>query len=148
MQIDEFTELLDRYGSRSEDWPTSQRDAMRALLSASNAAREALHAAQQLDVALDAYVMQSPDLTERIMARLPRSRLQEVLDWLLPSMPSLWWRPAFAAAMPLLLGIAVGATVDVAGVDAVNSDWDAQEQIVLDSQIGLIAALNAGEGDE
>jgi hypothetical protein len=33
-------------------------------------------------------------------------------------------------------------------VDAVNSDWDAQEQIVLDSQIGLIAALNAGEGDE
>jgi anti-sigma factor RsiW len=139
MQIEEFTEMLDRCGSDVAAWPAHQRAAMEALLERDSAARHALASARRLTERLDAYAVPVPDLSARILAALPaaaparrRDSLAERLQrWLLPSQPAEWWRPALAAALPLCLGIVVGAATPPPAATAASGAWSLQEQILL-----------------
>ena len=102
----EFETLLDRHGGDRSRWPAEQRDAAETLLSSDADAWAALHAAAQLDAALDAFLRApSPPLglRERIVAGTPPR--DAWLDWL----ASRLWRPVGLASAPLLLGFAVGA---------------------------------------
>ena len=137
MDPERFRFLLDAYGSDSRHWPAEERPAMEAFLAENAEAEVWRREAQALDLALSGYSVESFDLTDRILGSVPRSALEQVLDWLLPEEPRAWWRPAVAAAIPLFLGIAIGITDPAASVSgSTDGDWTAQEQDLLSGSYG------------
>jgi len=48
MSLDEFQDVLDRYGDRADDWPADRRPLAQALLAQSAAARERIARAQAM----------------------------------------------------------------------------------------------------
>jgi hypothetical protein len=108
---------------------------METFLAANPEAEAWRREAQALDLALHAYAVPDLNIADRVLASVPRSLLERGLDWLLPAEPVLWWRPAVAAALPLVLGVAIGLA-DVAVGGATNSDWTTQEQALLATGIG------------
>lgn len=139
MSPDRLEELLEAYGSREDNWPEELRHAMLACLESSCETPQVLDSAQRLDARLNAYVPALPDLEQRILEAIPKTRLESFLDWLLPTLPHLWWRPTMAAAMPLLLGVAIGLGTgeDTTGVIGsllsgdTDADWELQERSLL-----------------
>ncbi|MDP5069352.1 MAG: hypothetical protein NWQ45_00480 [Congregibacter sp.] len=131
MSPEQLRELLDTYGSREQRWPPDQRLAMRASLDAHPQLQQQLLAARELDAMLDSYVPPAVDLEARIFAALPRSASERLLNWLLPDVPRLWWRPALAAALPLVLGLAIGIESQNIISAGVTSDWEQQERSLL-----------------
>ena len=131
MSPERFQELLDIYGASEERWPEDQRVNMRAALDAYPQLRQHLFAARELDLMLDRYSPEPVDLQQRILDAVPASALERLLTWLLPDVPQLWWRPAMAAALPLLLGLAMG--IQSPGLLSVSAttDWEAQERSLL-----------------
>ncbi|WP_439105536.1 hypothetical protein [Congregibacter sp.] len=128
MTPERLQELLDIYGSREERWPEDQREGMRACLEAFPELRSQLFTARELDVMLDNYVPATADMEQRIFAALPRSFADRFLQWLLPDVPQLWWRPVVAATLPLVLGLAIGLeSQDMASA----TDWELQERNLL-----------------
>jgi hypothetical protein len=98
---------------------------------------------QAFDDALDRYQVDIDvgDLAGRIIAAVTGpSRpgqtgkgtrlLDRILDWLMPAdtSPRNLWRPAVAAALPLLLGVAIGSTINLDEPDTTDS-W--QDEIYL-----------------
>ena len=135
MKAERFRQLLDSYGGDASRWPASLRGEMLEFVDAHPEARNWLHEARHMDLLLDSYQPSTADLTERIMGALPRSFVDRVLEWLLPALPSQWWRPALAGAMPLVLGVAIGLSeLSVVGADSV--DWELQEQLLLVAPAG------------
>lgn len=143
MNQDQFRELLDTYGAKEANWPEESRPGARALLERNEAATRLLRECQAFDDALDRYQVDIDvrDLAGRIMAAVPGpSRpgrtgkgtrlLDRILDWLMPAdtSPRNLWRPAVAAALPLLLGVTIGSTVNMDGFDPIDS-W--QDEIYL-----------------
>lgn len=106
MSTDEtrFEEALDRWGTNFSDWPTDTADWGRRLVEESEAARRAHEQALRIEGALGALspLPASADLKQRIVdaaegerryRKAPRRSL---------------WRPALAAAIPLLVGFWLG----------------------------------------
>lgn len=129
MQAETLRRLLDTYGADPARWPEEQRAAMHTALAAHPELAERRRQAADLDRWLDSYRVARFDLGERILAAVPETRLERLLHWLLPAQPGLWWRPAMAAAMPLVLGVAIGLGGTMAASTA--PDWSAQEQALL-----------------
>lgn len=129
MQADRVRQLLDAYGADPGRWPEKQRDAMQAALARDPELEAVRREAAELDRLLDGYAVGGLDLTGRILAAIPETRLERLLGWLLPAEPTLWWRPAMAAALPLVLGVAIGVS-DIPLTGA-TYDWSAQEQALL-----------------
>ena len=130
MNAERFRQLLDSYGADESRWPADLRGPMRDFLDATPEARQWLFESRDLDVLLDSYQPASADLSERILAALPRSRVDRFIAWLLPSAPAQWWHPVAAGAMPLVLGLAIGLNVpEVADQD--SPQWELQEQALL-----------------
>ena len=130
MEPERFRSLLDAYGGDPERWPTSERLSMQEFLDLNPQAEAWRREAQALDLALADFPVAPADLVDRIMARIPPSRVERFLAWLLPTERHDWWRPAAAATLPLVLGVVIGMTeVTASGVG--DLDWTAQEQALL-----------------
>lgn len=110
MTLDTFIENLDRYGPDLAAWPTADAAAARALLKRSAPAAQAMDQA----LAVDALLRALPDrpaaahLARRISARAGVSSdlWTAFADWFGQAL----WRPALAAALPLILGFVLGFT--------------------------------------
>ena len=118
---------------------------MEAFLAAHPEAEAARRDALDLDLALAAFPVEAFDIRERILDAIPASGPERFLAWLLPTEPRAWWRPAVAAAVPLMLGVAIGV-VDPAGT-ARTTDWTVEEQSLLGAGSWTGAWNGAGEGD-
>ena len=130
MNAERFRQLLDSYGADESRWPADLRAPMRDFLEATPEARQWLFEGRELDQLLDSYRPANVDLSERIMAALPRSRIERCIDWLLPQAPAQWWHPVAAGAMPLVLGLAIGLNVPEP-TDGDALEWEVQEQALL-----------------
>jgi len=102
----QFTDLLERHGPDLTRWPEAVLPGAEALLRQSAEARE-LH---QTMLGLEQRLLGLPDLPAAdylqagILAELPRDPWSGVLEWF----TSAFWRPALAAALPLVVGFAIG----------------------------------------
>ncbi len=138
MKLDEFTDLLDRRGGDSDNWPAPEREGAAALLRESSAARELLRRQQMLESLLERDAApEFAGLEAKVLGQaLPRragTGLEGVIAWLTPgSSPGGWWRPALAACLPLVCGIALSGFFGF-GLDAEDPGyayWD-QELYLL-----------------
>lgn len=126
--------LIAAYGADPVRWPEDEREAAMALLDATPALRAILNEALTIDGFLDTNHHRQVLTPEAILAQLPAPGLieriqrwgQRVLDWLTPSAPSDFWRPAVAAMVPLALGVAIGV-----GTAADSADWSTTEAYVF-----------------
>jgi hypothetical protein len=107
MNEQEFKNQLDRLGSDLARWPSQSAAQARSLLEYSSAARDSLAAARALDRAFE--TLRQPalpaGLSSRILDRVSHPDPWERLgDWFTAAL----WRPALAAAVPLVVGFMVG----------------------------------------
>lgn len=128
MNRERFLELLDAYGAREAAWPAEERAAMCAQLDDDAQARRALDAARELDAQLDSYRPSLPDLGARVLAALPPpGPLERLLAWLFPGGAGSLLRPAATAALPLVLGVALGMALPGTATDDPGG-WEGQER--------------------
>ena len=106
MNIDEFNDGLDRWGSRTERWPEPDRSAATALLEQSEAARRQLAQAELADQLLAADHHPAPHhLRQQILQQLEGDDMvQRLADWFAAAL----WKPVLAAACMLALGFSIG----------------------------------------
>jgi hypothetical protein len=93
---------------------------------------------------LDSFQPQGVDLSDRIVDRISRTRLDRLLAWLIPTQPAEWWRPALAGALPLIVGVAIGpSTLELPLLaTGVSIDWEQAERALVvpsawDEQTGV-----------
>lgn len=113
MNLNEFTELLDLYGSATEAWPPQRREAATRLLKVDQQARLLLQQQSQLDETLAQLPLpEFPGLEHRIIQQaLPQRRpspLDSFIEWLIPHRTPQLWRPVLASCLPLVFGILLG----------------------------------------
>ncbi|GAB5413584.1 MAG: hypothetical protein Cons2KO_11870 [Congregibacter sp.] len=142
MNRDEAKALLDAYGADAEKWPAERRQALALFLDGDDAAADILKEARQLDQVLATYELPGVDLADQILDALPQSGLERLLNWLMPVPASLWWRPAMAAALPLAIGVCIGAlNPEFSAYDDVN-DWASVEAQLLSLPAGESAGVS------
>jgi hypothetical protein len=132
MNAERFRELVDAYGADSRRWPAGERVAMEAFRAAQPQAESWLREAKELDAWLDGDTVTPRDLSRQILGALPPSLAEGIIAWLLPSTPSLWWRPAVAAVLPMVLGVAIGVATAV----PTPMDWAEEERALLSAASG------------
>lgn len=133
MSADRLNELLDSYGADPANWPEEDRG-LAHLLRLPQGAREtsAFREAQRTDKLLER--LQAEDREQRDMARTvgnimaataPQRTRQgkppgaSLVDWLFPEAAlARLLRPALAASLPLLVGVAVGLAAPFETYDA------------------------------
>lgn len=121
MNIDDFEQGLDRWGSDLTSWPDPERIAASALVERSVGARALMVQAQSLERWLDeCRTHEAPrQLKERILAQLPRRDIwQRAADWF----SSALWRPTLAGTGVLLLGFAAGVLLPATSQDTLLDD--------------------------
>ena len=126
-----FAEILEAYGANASHWPADQRETLLELIARSDEAREMLEQARQLDQLLDQYTVAESDdkLLHQVLDGIPKTTLvDQFLAWLWPKQKSLFWQPALAMSLPLVLGIMVGSLWTP--VDPVD-DWDEEGIYVM-----------------
>lgn len=131
LSTERFRELIDSYGASAQQWPGEYRRQMQEYLDANPEASTWLDDARSLDVLLNSYSPELPDLSQRILDNAAPSLFERLLLWLLPSSPQDWWRPALASAMPLALGVMIGFATPVATTTASTDNWEEQERAFL-----------------
>lgn len=125
----DFVRLSEAYGGDLNKWPLDTRDAARNLAAADETAATILAEAAVLDELLSSAEPTSPSdlLLQRILAARPR-----------PAFDADWRRPAVAAALALVVGLASGfagglVTPGVSGDDYVTPEYaDAFDGLVED----------------
>ena len=117
MTEQEFAALADTYGSDLAHWPAELTDSANQLLARSANCRDVIAQARQLDRAFETLKAHRapPGLAGEIAGAVQQTTLAgRLVDWLIESP----WRPAAAAAVPVVLGFLVGAgTVEPALTD-------------------------------
>ncbi len=132
MEPERFRELLDAYGAEPDHWPPAERSAMEHFARDRGHAAPWLAEAQRLDQHLARYQVSAPDLSARILKGIESSLPERFLAWLLPSNPVNWWRPAFAGAMPLVLGVALSLSgIDYGFSEPETYSWELEERALL-----------------
>ena len=138
MKLEQFTHLLDVYGGDSSAWPAQDSERVQALLRENAQARELLQQQRRMESLLDEIeAPEFPDLEARVLRQpLPARTLalaDRIVNWLIPGDSLLaWWRPTFAACLPLFVGIVLSGWFSF-GVDAQDPGyayWD-QELYLL-----------------
>ena len=117
MNIEQLQQLIERYGGNAILWPEDEREAALTLINKSDAARQLLVEAAQLDALLNSYhIPEDPAGRQRMMRRILDQVTpgwpERLLAWLTPDPGRLnrsIWRPALAAALPLVIGMTLGA---------------------------------------
>lgn len=115
MTLQDFTRIIDLYGTESARWPKSLRGDCESFVANNVEARALLNQQWRVDEALAQLEVPSfPGLEARILNQsLPernRNLFETVVSWLLPegSFGRQVWRPAIAACIPLVFGIVLG----------------------------------------
>ncbi|MCB1647500.1 MAG: hypothetical protein KDI36_18705 [Pseudomonadales bacterium] len=134
MDPDRFRTIVEAFGADPERWPEAERTAAQAFLASSPQAQQLLAAEQDLDALLD--TVPAPAIADQsagILARLPVAEpalIERLTDWLIPERMSFatFFRPALAAALPLLAGIYLGPMINLTDTETVNY-WD--EEVYL-----------------
>ena len=132
MDTERFRGLVDAYGADPRRWPEDERAAMEAFRGAEPPAEAWLHEARELDGWLDRDTVTTRDLSQQILRALPQPFAERLVAWLLPREPGLWWRPAVAAALPVVFGVAIG----MATPTTTATDWTEEEQALLSAVPG------------
>ena len=108
--VSDIADALDRWGSDLHHWPSQAATSAKRLLENSPEAIRLMKEAVDLEtefLQLRDHVT-TPGLERKILAELPpRDSLQRIADWLTGAL----WRPALAAAVPLVVGFVLGITV-------------------------------------
>ena len=105
MNLEEFGQALDRWGSAITDWPEPTRQAAQQLLQSSAAARELHQQAEHVDVLLAEVLPAPPALQQQIIRAVPTDDVwQRLADWFATAI----WKPALAASCALLVGFVLG----------------------------------------
>ncbi|MFK7828288.1 MAG: hypothetical protein AB8B57_00790 [Congregibacter sp.] len=128
--------LLDAYGGKASNWPDEYRLQLQEFVDGSHAAQQWCREARELDDLLDSSELLLPDLTEQIMQAIPISVSERLLAWLFPHSIGECWRPAMAAAFPLIVGVAIGISDPLASESDVLelAGWEATEVALLESR--------------
>jgi hypothetical protein len=136
--IERFSQLLDAYGGDAKRWPLEERAPALKLLEVSSEAYCLQQSAQTLDNLLDSIPISSPTtaLRNRIIAKIHKSTKptkdawQWLMEWLLGTTPlEHILRPAFALAIPLLLGITIG--LNLTALPEIDEQQWVEEEINL-----------------
>lgn len=113
MDIEKFSDLIDRCGVETEHWPIAERSSAEAFLAVNDAALDIVTRARQFDIILgqDATIAASPQLKSQILAAAPGAEAAVApitVGWgrLWPFGPI--WRPVATLACATVLGIYVG----------------------------------------
>ena len=105
MNVEEFAEHLDRWGSEIGSWPEQTRSAAEQLLNTSAAASEIHAQAVHVDSLLTEVLPAPPALQQQILDALPADDgWQRLADWFATAL----WKPTLAACCALLVGFAIG----------------------------------------
>ena len=109
------------------------------------AAADILAAAAQLDARLDSFAVTTPGglaaLEARIMANVPRTLGDRLLDWLLP--PGAFLRPGFAAASLLAVGMVIGTLSLDTTTD--TGSWDSELYLLA---LDISSVIDASEANQ
>ncbi|MBL4573363.1 MAG: hypothetical protein JKY86_09865 [Gammaproteobacteria bacterium] len=115
MTLEDFTRIIDLYGSESARWPKSLRSECESFVANNIEARTLLNQQWQVDSIMGQLpVPRFPGLEARVLNQsLPernRNFFEEVMRWLIPneSFGKQIWHPAVAACIPLVFGIVLG----------------------------------------
>lgn len=115
MTLEDFTRIVDLYGSESERWPKRLRAECETFAANNIEARALLNQQWQVDDLLAQLEVPSfPGLETRVLNQpLPernQSLFEKVMNWLLPdgNFGKQVWHPAIAACIPLAFGIILG----------------------------------------
>ena len=141
-------EILSAYGADSRRWPEEERDAMGRALEAYPKLTALCSSADALDKSLAQYSVNTAVSVEQLLqaidtqlpitntARHTSNWLERILDWLVPPefsasaansfKASLLWRGAVAAAIPIGVGVWLGAATAASG-----DDWSDSESYVF-----------------
>ena len=105
MNVKEFEDCLDQFGSDLSRWPQQQHVEANELLGTNSDAKSLLSAQQKLDsLLMEALEVPEPyGLERKILERRARSRF-DLRYWF-----QFIWKPAFAAAISLGFGFYLGA---------------------------------------
>ncbi|MDM8560483.1 hypothetical protein [Candidatus Parabeggiatoa sp. HSG14] len=139
--IERFSQLLDAYGGDAKRWPLEERAAALKLLEVSSEAHHLQQSALTLDNLLNRIPISSPTtaLRNHIIAKIQKSTKptkdawQWLVEWLLGTTTlEHVLRPAFALALPLLLGITIG--LNLTALPEID-----EQQWVFEDEINLLA---------
>ena len=115
MTLEEFTKIIEIYGSSSERWPVGLREECENFIANNSEARELNDRQQELEMLMNQIaVPEFPGLEAKVLnQQLPPRKLallDPFLEWLLPAGKpgKLFWRPAMIACLPLIFGIVIG----------------------------------------
>lgn len=115
MTLEEFTRIIDLYGSESARWPKRLRGECESFVANNSEARTLLDRQRQVDELMEQLeVPDFPGLETRVLNQpLPepkRSVFEGIVSWLLPTdnFGKQVWRPAIAACIPLVFGVVLG----------------------------------------
>jgi len=115
MTLEEFTKIIENYGSSSERWPVGLREECENFIANNSEARELNDRQQELEMLMNQIaVPEFPGLEAKVLnQQLPPRKLallDPFLEWLLPAGKpgKLFWRPAMIACLPLIFGIVIG----------------------------------------
>ena len=115
MTLEEFSKIVDIYGSDAGEWPTGLRDDCLAFIADSSEARTLIKQQRDLNRLMDQIaVPEFSDLEAKVLnQQLPDrsgSPIDQLMDWLLPqnNFGIKLWRPAMVACLPLVFGILLG----------------------------------------
>lgn len=115
MTFEEFSEIVDTYGSQDHRWPDHLRQQCLLYAEGSSEAKEFIKQHQELEFLLNK--VEAPEFAglESRIANMPlperkQNFLDQILNWLFPEdgFTKQLWRPAMAACLPLVFGIAMG----------------------------------------
>ena len=116
MNLERLREIVGSYGASEENWPSDERIAVLSFLKNSAEARALVSIESSLDTLLDAFEVPSDIhaqhiLKQKILTGITPNFVERMIDWLTPELETLktsFWRPTLAAALPLVIGIAIG----------------------------------------
>ena len=115
MTLEEFTKLVEDYGTEPSRWPVRLRQECEDFIAGNTEADALINRQRDLEILMDRLrVPEFPGLEARVLnqALPPRysSPIDQFLEWLLPtgSVGKQLWRPAMVACLPLVVGIVIG----------------------------------------
>lgn len=137
MQLKSFIQNLDQFGADLRSWPDPQT--AHEFLAGSASAQTALNQMAEFERALNEDLLIAPEalklrVESQVVQRIARGPSTRIITWLRGAI----WRPAVSAAMPIMLGVAVGYGYALSFEDDANvSTWVYSDSLDMDQYATL-----------